>query len=161
MTSGDRPTDITFRRARPGDVERMVTLYAACFDHPWSPESFINFLSDETCEVYIAEFCSSGPGDDLAGLEIHRTVVDEMELLTVCVAARARRQGLGKSFMMHLSERAKDLDAAILFLEVAETNIAAIGLYRKMGFEDLSIRKNYYKDKNGKSTNAIVMKKSL
>ena len=44
-----------------------------------------------------------------------------------------------------------------IFLEVRESNIAAIQLYKRYHFEQVGVRKSYYQD----GENAIVMKKSL
>lgn len=41
-------------------------------------------------------------------------------------------------------------------LEVNENNLFAIKLYTSLGFETISIRKNYYNDKDG-----LIMKKSI
>ncbi len=48
-----------------------------------------------------------------------------------------------------------------LFLEVDDTNQAALGLYRKLGFAKVGERPAYYTDKNGVRTTALVMKRDL
>ncbi len=51
--------------------------------------------------------------------------------------------------------------AASMFLEVDETNVAAHGLYRKLGFEKVGERRAYYQDAKGQRTAALVMRRDL
>jgi ribosomal-protein-alanine N-acetyltransferase len=48
-----------------------------------------------------------------------------------------------------------------MFLEVDDGNAAALGLYRKLGFEKVGERRGYYKDANGAVSTALVMKRVL
>jgi ribosomal-protein-alanine N-acetyltransferase len=41
-----------------------------------------------------------------------------------------------------------------IFLEVRETNVGAIRLYERLGFEEVGIRKNYYEKPK---ENALIM----
>ncbi|WP_314392491.1 GNAT family N-acetyltransferase [Leptotrichia shahii] len=53
-----------------------------------------------------------------------------------------------------LSEKEKtDFSENKFLLEVNEKNVKALKLYKKIGFEEISIRKNYY----GKDENAVIM----
>ena len=55
-----------------------------------------------------------------------------------------------------LSEKEKtDFSENKFLLEVNEKNVKALKLYKKIGFEEISIRKNYY----GKDENAVIMTK--
>jgi [ribosomal protein S18]-alanine N-acetyltransferase len=47
--------------------------------------------------------------------------------------------------------------AECLFLEVDETNVAAVTLYRKLGFREVAKRPSYYEGPSGR-TNALVMR---
>jgi len=52
-----------------------------------------------------------------------------------------------------LSDSLNLLDKTV-FLEVRENNFSAISLYKKIGFKEINIRKNYYKDTG---ENALIM----
>jgi ribosomal-protein-alanine acetyltransferase len=82
-----------------------------------------------------------------------QTADDEAELLNLAVDPAFRRRGVGKALLSHLENAAR----GTVFLEVAETNSAALALYRNAGWEEVAIRKEYY---NQGKINAIVMKKS-
>ena len=45
----------------------------------------------------------------------------------------------------------------ILWLEVRESNQTARQLYDKLGFNEVTLRKNYYPTSTGERENAIVM----
>lgn len=77
---------------------------------------------------------------------------EEAELLNLAVDPGARRRGVAAALLQALLTAAK----GDVFLEVAETNHAAVALYVKLGWEAISRRKGYY---GGGSVDAVVMKK--
>ena len=48
-----------------------------------------------------------------------------------------------------------------MFLEVAETNTAAIRLYEAAGFKVMGRRPNYYLEENGRRVDALMMVRVL
>ncbi|MEM6888352.1 MAG: GNAT family N-acetyltransferase [Pseudomonadota bacterium] len=75
------------------------------------------------------------------GFALVRCVADEAELLTLAVAPRAQRQGIGRALMLDWMRK---VAATIAFLEVAADNHAALKLYAQLGFKEFGRRKNYY-----------------
>ena len=75
--------------------------------------------------------------------------IDVYEIFEIAVRNSEKRKGLASEL---LSKLPNDKE---IFLEVNENNIAAINLYKKFGFEQISIRKKYYNNKD----DAIIMKK--
>ena len=51
--------------------------------------------------------------------------------------------------------------AEALFLEVDETNVPAIALYRRLGFRQVGHRANYYRSPERGPTGALVMRRDL
>lgn len=70
----------------------------------------------------------------------------EAELLNVVVAASDRRQGVAGALLEHGCEGLRERGAGVLWLEVRESNAAAIAFYRARGFEQQGRRKGYYRD---------------
>ncbi len=73
-------------------------------------------------------------------------VVDEVHLLNVAVAVRARRQGLGRSLMADLIAYARTHAIVRILLEVRASNTPALALYDSLGFTRFNIRLRYYSD---------------
>jgi ribosomal-protein-alanine N-acetyltransferase len=73
-------------------------------------------------------------------------VVDEVHLLNVAVAVRARRQGLGRALMLDLIAYARTHAVVRILLEVRASNTPALSLYDSMGFTRFNVRPRYYSD---------------
>ena len=114
---------------------------------------------EKTCDVKVEEKdeedkeCSED-GEILGFIGI-LAVPDEADITKVAVAKDAQGQGIGSMLMKELISRAPKLGVAKIFLEVRESNEAALALYKKFGFEQIGIRKNYY---TSPLENAISMK---
>ena len=68
----------------------------------------------------------------------------EWELENIVVAQNAQRNGVGSRLLKQFIRHARAQDAHSIFLEVRESNQNARGFYRKAGFEECGVRKNYY-----------------
>ncbi len=82
-----------------------------------------------------------------------QTVDDEAELLNLAVSPEFRRKGVAFALLEILRKTA----SGTIFLEVAETNLGALALYKNSGWKQVAVRKGYYA---GGKINGIVMKKS-
>lgn len=118
----------------------------------WSAESFKSEVEKENGIVICcyADCC-------VVGLICGYFAGDEADITSVAVDEDYRRNGIA---LQLLQEFEKNLPEYInnIFLEVRESNIPAISLYEKCGFENLSIRKNFYSNPD---ENAVVMVKKL
>jgi ribosomal-protein-alanine N-acetyltransferase len=81
----------------------------------------------------------------------------DADVLTLTVAPKYRRQGIGMALLDQLITWAKLRKAPAIFLEVREGNVEASPLYESAGFEPISVRSNYY----SLGVNAVIMKKDL
>lgn len=84
--------------------------------------------------------------DHPAGFIMLRSVVDEAEILTVCVLPEYRKRGLAQQLLAWCDQVAQHKGAQTLFLEVSVNNQSARTLYEKQDFEKLGLRKKYYED---------------
>ncbi|HKE21039.1 MAG TPA: ribosomal protein S18-alanine N-acetyltransferase [Bryobacteraceae bacterium] len=90
--------------------------------------------------------------NQVAGFLVWRAIADaECEILNLAVLPDFRRQGVGRALVQSLL---KSFNGPV-FLEVRESNEAAIGLYKSLGFEQISRRLEYYREP---PEAAIVMK---
>ena len=79
----------------------------------------------------------------LAFLVAHR-VDAEWELENIVVAAAVRRRGVGTHLLVEFVAHARGEQGSGIFLEVRESNHSARALYRKVGFQEVGLRKSYY-----------------
>ena len=133
--------------------EKLSALDRLCVGaEGWSAESFRSEAEKENGIVlYIAD------GDNIAALLSGYTAVGEADITSVAVAPEYRRRGLALQLMERFGELLPE-DTESIFLEVRESNTAAIALYEKCGFLRLSVRKNFY---SAPRENAVVMQKIL
>jgi [ribosomal protein S18]-alanine N-acetyltransferase len=85
-------------------------------------------------------------GRTLAGFAIASLSRTEKfaEIETIVVHPRFRRGGIGGKLLTSLKTFAQAGGATVLRLEVRESNMAAIALYRAHGFQDVGRRPSYY-----------------
>jgi ribosomal-protein-alanine N-acetyltransferase len=151
-----RPALAAPRALRPSDGAACAVLHQASFAHPWSAPEFEALLTDPACFGGAVEAKSR-----LAGFVLSRRALDEAEILTIVVDSRLRRRGCGQRLLAaHLSQLSA-LGVIKLFLEVDESNQAALALYRRHGFVQLGMRKGYYVKKDGLRANALIMARAL
>ncbi len=132
----------------------LAALHARSFitPRPWTEAEFAGFLADPLVFL-LAE------GD--AGFLLGRVVAGEAELLTLAVAAEARRRGVGRKLVSRFLFQARLRGAETAFLEVAEDNIPALGLYARCGFSEAGRRRGYYPTPNGRAVDALVLRRML
>lgn len=85
-------------------------------------------------------------------------IVGEAHICTLAVHPDWRGRGLGGLVLVHLIDRATEIGAAVLTLEVRASNAVAQNMYRKYGFVQTGVGKRYYTD-NGED--AIIMTTDL
>jgi [ribosomal protein S18]-alanine N-acetyltransferase len=142
--------DLAVRQAEEKDIKPMAEMDILCFSAPWSEDSFKKEIEENHLAFYIvAEIDGRMVG--YAGLWC---IVDEGHITNVAVHPDFRRNGIGEALITVLLEHTIENGIVSHTLEVRESNIPAILLYSKFGFEPAGIRKNYYED-NGE--NAIIM----
>ena len=117
----------------------LATLHAESIAPPWSADTFATLLDQPGVAGWIAV-----EQEEPVGLMLARVAADEAEILTLAVLPRARRQGIARDLMAQLVTWAATVQAARLFLEVAEDNVAARGLYERSGFALVGRRNDYY-----------------
>jgi [ribosomal protein S18]-alanine N-acetyltransferase len=116
----------------------MAAIHAQAFDRPWSPTEIFQMLDSPGVLGFL---CFQ---EDPAGLLILRLAAGEAEVLTVAVAPWARRRGQARALMVSALGAARGLGADAVFLEVDDSNAAAIGLYGALGFTAVGLRRGYY-----------------
>ena len=133
---------VEIREATRGDLAAIATIQSASPEaSQWAPEDYLN----HDCMVAVV----SGR---VAGFMVTRsTAPDEREILNAAVDPALRRTGIGRVLVETVLATARGW----WFLEVRESNSAAINLYKTLGFSPSGRRENYYHDP---AEAAIVMR---
>jgi ribosomal-protein-alanine N-acetyltransferase len=82
-------------------------------------------------------------------------MVNEAHVTTIAVAPEYQGRGLGELLLTSLIDKAIELNALCLTLEVRISNHVAQSLYRKYTFRETGLRKRYYSD-NGEDANIMT-----
>lgn len=131
------------------DVERISEIEKESFLANWEKRLYEEIVKTKTYfgyGIYVNKI--------LEGYIFILDTFDAEEIVKIAISKKMRRKGLASKLLLFMIENQKREQ---FFLEVRESNINAINLYLKMGFEKISIRKNYYKDTK---ENAIIMRKT-
>ena len=117
---------------------------------PWSRKIFEDCLT----KPYFA--FSLDQENKPLGYYIGMTVLDEVTLMDIVVSTAHQGNGLGKSLLQHFMHQCSQNNIQQIWLEVRESNAAAIHLYDTAGFILVEQRVNYYPSAKGKE-DALIM----
>lgn len=122
----------------------------------WSEQS-VDSLAAADGAALIAAY----EGEQMAGFILIRSAADEAELLTIAVDPGFQRAGVASLLIEAAKQKLEKKSIQSFFLEVRRDNAAAIACYKKLGFEKIAVRKDYYTDDNGSKTNAEIFRLML
>jgi ribosomal-protein-alanine N-acetyltransferase len=142
---------IIFRAMESEDLDEVMIIERCSFQSPWSRESFLNDIKRDNAITTVAII-----RNHVAAYLVAWRVEDEVHIGNLAVHPDNRRQGLGTALIAGLASLHPP--ARVAWLEVRVSNKAAQNLYRKLGFREISIRKNYYQIEK---EDAIIMVKDL
>ena len=138
----------SIRRATAGDIATLAGLHALCFSQSWDETSLAGLLAAQGNFTLM--------DGDASGFVMVRVAADEAEILTICVAPKRRRHGIGKALLGAAGAAAFAAGASAMFLEVITDNFPAKSLYESHGFRAVGMRKAYYE-----GSDALVLKAEL
>ena len=130
------------RTAEERDIDRLTELDALCFSMPWSREAF----HQELCENPLAFYMVLESEDNVIGYAGLWMILSEGHITNVAVEPAMRRKGLAELLLRELFQQAGDRGIQRFTLEVRPSNVAANGLYEKLGFVVMGRRKQYCED---------------
>lgn len=121
-------------------LDGISKIESCCFSEPWSKKSLELLLTDGAFGV-VAE-SDDGTVAAYGGMTY---VLDEGQITNIATLPEYRRQGLGRAVVCALIDAARERGLGFLYLEVRESNEAAISLYEALGFARTGRRRNFYK----------------
>ena len=154
MTAGPKSARV-FRGAVPADAPAIRSLlFEASLSSPAAGD-YERVTHRRIGEILT--FVCEQEGKLLAVLE-WRDLGEEAEILDLAVEPQRRRQGLASFLLEHFMGWLSRTTVRSIFLEVRESNFAAIALYVKFGFKNCGRRPNYYRNPD---ETALLMTVSL
>ncbi len=134
---------------REEDLAEVMELERKAFASPWTRDMYLRELEkEEGC--YVTARCDG----ELVGYGGTLLILDEAHVMTLAVREDCRRRGVGARLLLELVRRSQEKGARFLTLEVRKSNLAAIELYSRFGFQVMGERKHYYLDN---LENALIM----
>jgi ribosomal-protein-alanine N-acetyltransferase len=121
------------------------------FIDPWNKKMFLSSANNSTVKFRILIEHKT-----LVGYYIINTVADETEILNIAVSPMFRGHSFGRAMIADIKKEAVNGKSKFIFLEVRQSNIVALNLYKSFGFEEIGVRKKYYKNED-----AIIMRTML
>ena len=134
------------------DLPAVMAVEVSVYSHPWSRGNFIDSLA----AGYVAEVLRAGEAG-LVGYFVALPGVDELHLLNITVAPAWQGLGHGLSLLDAVQSQARTRSLATLWLEVRVGNQRARDLYRRLGYAEVGLRRNYYPAAAGQREDAVVM----
>ena len=139
------------------DIPRLAALETELFAaDAWTAQTWWAELAGRPRRAYLLLEGEDGGVEGYAGLDHGGDVADVM---TVAVVPDRRGRGLGDQLLGALLRRAADGGAGAVMLEVRADNVAARRLYERHGFEEVSVRRRYYRQPGAPDVDAVVMRR--
>jgi ribosomal-protein-alanine acetyltransferase len=148
--SGDPRTKMRIRPATPADVPAIIALSQQDESAAqWSAREYEKIVakapSDSVPRRLILVIEDLIIGDrEIQGFLVAKAVAREWELENIAIAASSRRQGLAVRLLTEFLDLIRRENAECVYLEVRQSNRAALALYKKLSFIEAGRRPSYY-----------------
>ena len=132
-------------------IPQIAELERLCFNDPWSENSIASELGNKLSLWLVAEH-----EGQVLGYVGSQTVLGETDMMNIATHPDFRKQGIGTALIRTLIDTLSAQGSHSLMLEVRASNDSAISVYEKMGFIQVGVRKNYYRNPK---EDALILRK--
>jgi ribosomal-protein-alanine N-acetyltransferase len=161
--------ELSFMPMQAVDLDAVLEIESISHPHPWTRGNFSDSLDAGHWAYCIRpQVDLAVPGSYLDPSIIWAycilyPAVDELHLLNITVTPKLRKLGLGARLMAAIEGVASQQKIPRIILEVRPSNLNALNLYQKLGYQQIGVRKGYYPaDKStGTREDALVLAKSI
>ena len=138
-------SEIYISKLTKEDIDDVVDIEVSAYGkHHWSKSSFYDEMANKLAKYYAAKTADG----ELVGYAGTWHIIDEGHITTIAVKNEFLRNHIGEAIIHKIIEDCYKDMVKYLTLEVRVSNIPAIKLYEKYGFQSLGTRKGYYQDNN-------------
>lgn len=138
---GTKTEAVSYRLMQEQDLETVALLEQASFHDAWNVKMLGDELSNPLTTYLVME-----KEQEIVGYAGFWLVAGEAQITRVAVFPTQRGLGLGNELTAKLLQKAWELGADAVTLEVREHNLVAQKAYLRNGFKAEGIRPNYYED---------------
>jgi len=153
----------TLRRFNPSDLERVTHINRMCL-----PENYTTFFFMDLYKRFPETFIVAEENGEVVGYVMCRTetgipsfkllgITRKGHVISIAVLPEHQREGIAYELMREAMRSMVNYKAKECYLEVRGSNVPAVNLYKKMGFEVTRTIRDYYAD----GEDAYVMARKL
>ncbi len=151
-----RPDRILIEEASEDDLSDCAEIHHGSFSQGWDAHVLVQMARAKGAHCLVAK--TEGNRHKLTGFLLYRISAKEAEILTVAVDPDSRRSGTSTALLEEMIRHCLTERLEEIFLEVDETNMGAVNLYKRLGFAKVGERKGYYASANAKAGETTAAK---
>lgn len=136
------PSPFSLRPMVVDDIPAVLEVDRLSFPTPSNASLYISELSSNSLAHYQVLVAK----DRVIGHAGFWLIADEVHISTIAVHPDERGRGRGEWLLLNLLLEACAINPLLVTLEVRTSNHTAQSLYRKYRFEEVGLRKRYYRD---------------
>lgn len=153
-----KPLKVVLKRAELKHLESIYEIEVLSYRSPWPFNAFYNDFLSKGKSIIVVVVQDENEEEKVVGfIDFACIPHHEVHLLNIAVHPDYRNLGIGKALLDECILIAKKRQVKSIWLEVRVTNLIAIDLYKKSGFQITGIRKGYYSD-NGEDAYLMTLK---
>lgn len=126
---------------KQADIKQVSDIERHIFSRPWTEENFRESLELENTIFVVAKDDTT---DEVLGYCGMYLSFENGDITNVAVKQSSQRRGVAGKMLFYLLELAQKQGVEEVMLEVRQSNIPAISLYKKIGFVNIGVRKGFY-----------------
>ncbi len=140
------PAPYSLRPMVVDDIPAVLEIDRLSFPTPATEQLFLNELTDNKLAHYQVLIRAGEDDETILGYAGFWLIAGEIHVSTIAVHPDERGRGRGEWLLLNLLLLACGLDSLLVTLEVRRSNLTAQALYHKYRFEEVGMRRRYYRD---------------
>lgn len=137
-------------------LAQIMEIERETFEYPWSA----SLMKDSILSAHTQSWGLFDHSNKLIAFTVISVIFDEAEILDFSVAKHFQGKGFGQKLLSYIMNHLSYKGIEKLFLELRESNVPAVNIYKKYDFKKISVRKNYYRVGNNYE-DALVLQATL
>ena len=135
------------------DLDKILQIENESFIKPFKKENFLYELNENP----FSRFYKLVIDNEIIGFLLLYVTFDSSSIVQIAIKKDKRNQGFAEFLLQNVEKLLIKEEVNFITLEVRVSNIPARKLYKKLGYEEINIKKGYYED----GEDAIYMVKGI